>query len=138
MASLKKDTALAVNLLSKDTKMRQLMDLNTKDDVSQRVVPMRSQPNEAMSKPLINIYIKNTGNLGGRLTSNELIIDVYTPLIVQRTTGISFDITRRVVEILDGKPIGRELEWLNTDPDKRSTTGWHKATVTFTFFSTQY
>lgn len=138
MSTLKEDTALAVNLLAQDQKVRQLMEIKTKADLSTQIVPMRQQPGEAMNKPLVCVYPKVVSNQGGPVTLNQLVVDVYTPLPTQRTTGVAFDITRRIKEILDKKPVGRGLRWQSTDPDRRSSTGWHKATVLFTFLSAQY
>lgn len=138
MPSLKEDMALAVNLLRSDTQLCSLMGLTTQSLKANQIVPLRRQPNEASDIPLISLYFKHNENLGGSVTSNSLITDVYLPLTTQAKTGISLDITRRIKQVLDRKPIGRRLEWLNTDPDRLSTTGWHKATVTFTFRSTQY
>lgn len=138
MSSLKEDTALAVNLLARDKKMRQLMEIETKADLSKQIIPMRQQPGEAMNKPLVCVYPKFISNQGGHITLNQLVVDVYTPLPTQRTTGVAFDITRRIKEVLDGKPIGRGLRWQSVDPDRRSSTGWNKATVLFTFLSAQY
>lgn len=138
MASLKQDSALAVNLLGKDTLFCQLMSLATQEDRALRLVPMRQSPNSAMSTPLVSVYIQPGSIQGGGVNQYRLLADVYVPLSKQKASGISFDITRRIKEVLHGKPVGRRLKWIDTDPDKRSTTGWHKATVMFEFLSTQY
>lgn len=138
MPSIKEDVALATNLLANDRSLRKLMEIETKADLASRFIPMRQNPKEAMNKPLVCVYSKFIANLGGPVTHNQLVVDVFTPLSTQRDTGVALDITRRIKEILDRKPVGRGLRWQSTDPDRRSLTGWHKATVTFDFISAQY
>jgi len=138
MPSLKSDLAKATNLLSRDSRMCSLLEIVTKADKSDRILPMRQTPGEAWTKPIVNVSIRSLGNLGSNVTSNQLLVDVYVPLTTQKQSGVSLDIVRRIKEVLDGQPIGRGLKWSTTDPDRLSTTGWHKATVTFTFNSAQF
>lgn len=138
MASLKSDLALATNLLGRDPRMCNLLGIATKADKANQIIPMRQTPGEASDKPIVAVYVRALENLGSNSTSNQLLVDVYVPLTTQKNTGVSLDIVRRVKEVLDRKPIGRGLRWSTTDPDRLSTTGWHKATVTFTFNSAQF
>ena len=138
MPSLKEDTAAAVNLLANDPKLCEIMELDTRTKKASQILATRQHPGEAKNVPIINVYVQSQGNVGGNVTLNQLVVDVYTPLTTQRQSGVSFDITRRIKEVLDRKPIGRGLRWQTTDPDRRSNTGWHKATVRFTFLSAQY
>lgn len=138
MPSLKKDISRVVNLLISDSDLCSLCGLSTRTEKVENILPMRQTPNPASEKPLINVYVRPIGNLGCDLTSNQLVVDIYAPLALQRSTGVVFDIARRVKDLLDHKPIGHGLKWFTTDPDRRSTTGWHKATVVFTFQTTQF
>lgn len=138
MPSLKQDISRATNLLISDSELCSMCGFITPTDKAQNIVPMRQTPDPASEKPLINLYTHPIGNLGYNLTSDQLVVDIYAPLALQRSTGIVYDIARRVKEVLDRKPIGRGLRWYSTDPDRRSTTGWHKATVVFTFQTTQF
>lgn len=138
MASLKQDVALAVNLLGRDPKIGELMNLVSQADRKLRLIPMRQQPGTAGSQPIVSVYIKPGRNLGGPVIEHQLIADVYVPLEAQRNSGISFDITRRIKEVLQNQSIGRGLQYRITETDKRSTTGWHKSSVVFDFRSTQY
>ena len=137
MASLKQDLAKAVNILAKDSKLTGLLQITTPLERSQNIVPMRRPPSGASAKPRLSLYLKFGKNLGYNVTTNQLVVDIYVPLPLQRDTGVAFDIANRVKELLDKKPIGRGLRWLSTDPDRPSTTGWHKATVVFTLQTTQ-
>jgi len=138
MSDLKSDVALATNLLGRDSEICRLAKFKTRDDKALRLVPMRQQPNPSFTDPLISVWVRGGVNLGGKTTSNTLLVDIYTPLTVQRATGVGYDIAKRVCEVLDGASVGRGLEFYNIDPDRPTTTGWHKATVQFTFRSIFY